>query len=1277
MADAAVKTNGKGGAYAGKAEAMDACKMTFAETSLGLSSAIVSAEETWNLWLREELPYFDERLICETCAQFVSTSCFARAKYTPNAPATCGFFLKIGNAHALSFVGAERFVLELVPRCLPFKQQLISDVVSLSAGSLEDDGNAIVEYEVARFFRSRLIVVDLSELLEYDCFKPECAEDDDLPRHSTTSRIRRHPNGLPLQDGEELYQDRLELVLERFESNFWQVLMKSLAHSLFGDKAPQLVGHFIASATETFRRYEGELQLALNSLMGKLPFWLSESLFFAFVHLSAGAAAKQPSEKYAMLHQCVKMLMHSSGRYVFLSTPCWYLPVVSWLRGLGSKVPKRPSAQQNLGLQTIWFSQCMDSDAMIQAVDDIWGGPAGKRRAHLKLVEGVEVLSRWVYRITMGTERLFSVAMRVLSRLAQVKEDMFGRLLDAEMIDSFELDRESIENAMELIMTDGGVSPGTPGEDEKNRLVPPKGAQLCLDPIHLEEEKEDSLRLKPSVRRTVAEGGGPCDVSLLNLDLASGGFSILDLLHADSQGPTASNEPKLRTYIASAEERGVLWPLGQDGVSQDSMFNGRIPIHDASELLPTAPPPPFEDLLNVQPSQLDLPARAAKKKETPSPAPTKSPKHMKDGSQAVMTAGENMKWHWEFYGVHVEDSKKISRTTSAPNLMTPEDFETTLKRMEMGPRKVQIENHAVGAQKVRPKTAPGSFDTSDFDVGDPFRNSAIALALQAEVRAALTCRGAGPLTVIWDLDQDAGLPAQYAKHAHCAALIMVALRAPFSTQDSMPFQYFAISGREGFLDTVSDTLDLRLPDGFYSLGLMPVLHTEKSEGSGRVAPSHARTFQVVVPHIFFEEDLLANALQRQSLWEEGTLLVLLMIAAVKEGFFMGPMDPVLIGRPPQDHLGLFSLICVFRCVLGLELMSIYRRVHNSTDFFLEDLMPILMDIETPARRLPLNFDMSASAKPMLAAPRLEQGPPSGQPVNFEEWPDSRFYAEASTITLGDMAAWVSQLAGDRVIYSSHRSQNSDLYLKLAGPEEGETSLVVICFHQPKRPMTGPECWNLYERAIGEPSWWKVTNIHFICLSTKLAPLLESACEGRTCKNFAEDDQMPQCKEKVKPGSEIIVCIPQCIFSILGPQLKEIIATHTKNFEAEMKEGEVWDTKRKTEKRVTKAMEPRPVQLESNFGALKELLRMIYTLDNDLLRLGEVDGSRPPKSADSDASRTSSRDKKRAQSPRGAEEGSSRQTVRKQKSKTEKGMSPRGQAPRREVVFNFMGLDQVK
>ena len=145
------------------------------------------------------------------------------------------------------------------------------------------------------------------------------------------------------------------------------------------------------------------------------------------------------------------------------------------------------------------------------------------------------------------------------------------------------------------------------------------------------------------------------------------------------------------------------------------------------------------------------------------------------------------------------ENSKISRTTSAPLLMVQEDFETTLKRME-GKSVVAIEK--TGPISQRPQSAPGKFDTADFDVGDPFRNSVVALALQAEVRETLSYCGGGPLSVIWDLDPDAGLAAHYAKHAHCASLIMVALRAPFSSQDALPFRYLTISGREGFLDTV-------------------------------------------------------------------------------------------------------------------------------------------------------------------------------------------------------------------------------------------------------------------------------------------------------------------------------------------------------------------------------------------------------------------------------------------------------------------------------------------
>jgi len=194
--------------------------------------------------------------------------------------------------------------------------------------------------------------------------------------------------------------------------------------------------------------------------------------------------------------------------------------------------------------------------------------------------------------------------------------------------------------------------------------------------------------------------------------------------------------------------------------------------------------------------------------------------------------------------------------------------------------------------------------------------------------------------------------------------------------------------------------------------------------------------------------------------------------------------------------------------------------------------------------------------------------------------------------------------------------------------------------------------------------------------------MDSACEGRCCKSFVADELLPQCKEKVKAGTEIIICIPQCIFSVLGPQLKEQIGSFYKNFESEMKESEVWDTKKKMEKRVMKAHEPKPLQLETNSAVLKELLKMVYGLNEELLGIGGADGSpgSPPRTADSDGNaRTAS--KKRGKGDKEPSSGNQKKNLQKQKTKAEKGSSPRsGQdpvTPRREVVFNFMGLDQVK
>merc|ERR1719161_1935123 len=103
--------------------------------------------------------------------------------------------------------------------------------------------------------------------------------------------------------------------------------------------------------------------------------------------------------------------------------------------------------------------------------------------------------------------------------------------------------------------------PGTQGEDSRARLMPPNGAHLSLKVIELtEEEQEVSLRLPPTMVRTTSELPAASDQS--DFGIRPGGPSILELLHADSQGPAASNEPKLRTVIASSED-GVLWPLGQ------------------------------------------------------------------------------------------------------------------------------------------------------------------------------------------------------------------------------------------------------------------------------------------------------------------------------------------------------------------------------------------------------------------------------------------------------------------------------------------------------------------------------------------------------------------------------------------------------------------------------------------------------------------------------------------------------------------------------------------
>ncbi|CAK0894277.1 unnamed protein product, partial [Prorocentrum cordatum] len=109
-----------------------------------------------------------------------------------------------------------------------------------------------------------------------------------------------------------------------------------------------------------------------------------------------GTATRQRAEKYAMLHQCLAYLLQASGRYAFVSTPAWYLPLVSTLPALARREQvRRDLGQPRVCLRVVWPAVCLDPQDCIAAVHAVWGGSIPGRRARLRLCRGVSDLGMW------------------------------------------------------------------------------------------------------------------------------------------------------------------------------------------------------------------------------------------------------------------------------------------------------------------------------------------------------------------------------------------------------------------------------------------------------------------------------------------------------------------------------------------------------------------------------------------------------------------------------------------------------------------------------------------------------------------------------------------------------------------------------------------------------------------------------------------------------------------------------------------------------------------
>jgi len=231
----------------------------------------------------------------------------------------------------------------------------------------------------------------------------------------------------------ERRQRAKEKGMRLFEHRFFRAFTVGLGQSLFGDRE-DLVFRFEVAAMNVLQTYQGELSLALHSLMGWLPAHVSKSLFLVISGLPAMVAAKQGPEKFGMLLKCVNCLASGSGRYVFVSTPSWYLPLSARIGGLGRLHEIREESLAMRGrpissMQSVWPSPC-EPQEVIAAVDAIWGGRIAGVRAALGLCGGVEAMGEWILRMTMGCQGLLIRALEVLKDMAPRYEAAYEELVD-------------------------------------------------------------------------------------------------------------------------------------------------------------------------------------------------------------------------------------------------------------------------------------------------------------------------------------------------------------------------------------------------------------------------------------------------------------------------------------------------------------------------------------------------------------------------------------------------------------------------------------------------------------------------------------------------------------------------------------------------------------------------------------------------------------------------------------------------------------------------------
>lgn len=885
----------------------------------------------------------------------------------------------------------------------------------------------------------------------------------------------------------ERRQRAKEKGMRLFEHRFFRAFTVGLGQSLFGDRE-DLVFRFEVAAMNVLQTYQGELSLALHSLMGWLPAHVSKSLFLVISGLPAMVAAKQGPEKFGMLLKCVNCIASGSGRYVFVSTPSWYLPLSARIAGLGRLHEIREASLAMRGrpitsVQSVWPSPC-EPQEVIAAVEAIWGGRIAGVRAALGLCGGVEAMGEWVLRMTMGCHGLLLRALEVLKDMAVRYEDAYDELVaemkfqsDLEVPSHKALARCLAEMAADAIneraklrrrqvAADASLGVATTDDFLLPRQAKPdfkkSATSVQSPPTNLGKRNSlvDETPISPSIRRRPGEKP-----------------NILAQLQRGDMTGGEDNSHLRRSVVAN--NGGVRLPVGAPG-----RMGGRIPIHDSPDLRPDVAPPIVEDV------------------ELPEVAPARIP-------------------------------CTLQRTQTAPQLRHPKSFAEQLAEM------AALSKRSHQGVKKRARSAPAQVDTRDFDAGDLMKNTAVALALQGEISKVLSMEcSEGPLNLFWR--QGRGSERKEAAELtrlrlSCGAILLFAsLRNAFPSVE-LPLKHFAPTETIGVKDEpevapeegeepeqdfsvrakeakekpappVSRRIMATLADGAFAMGFSVIFHSMPSTHFARTSPLGSGVFHISLPQAMLEEQVLQDVLTHRCAgpygetwmaWTTGSLLVLLSKYLLEEEHTASRYWTRLAGWLQQQHHLFFSTSCCLRVLLAFELLNEYYVLRPEDKLIrLKEVFPFLSKLVSSVKDLPAKLDMCADfcQRPLLHAPKICAELPGSRSfdANFAEW-GKEFIPGGLAVDLGvplmDFAKWVGHLKPGRIIYASpNASADWDLLLRL------NWSVVIISFHAARnQELTGEKLFRMYRRSVGEPNWWgkRVRSISHIVMADRLAFELEA------------------------------------------------------------------------------------------------------------------------------------------------------------------------------------------